>query len=212
MDVNQRARSALATAVGVAGRVLPGRGKALDPTTPGDHGVQQTLTIARPARDVLAACRDAGVLSRLLGDLGRVERAGERYEWTLTAGGEEMSVVTDLVEVAGEGGAALEFRRLAAAERSEPGSEVDADPEDASEAVAHAEDDTEGGRVTTAPSALLVVSTGPAPRDLGTEVRAALDLPAGAVAFTLLYRLRALLQTGEIPTLRPQPAARRSER
>ncbi|TNM60659.1 hypothetical protein FHN55_17940 [Streptomyces sp. NP160] len=57
------------------------------------------------------------------------------------------------------------------------------------------------------------VTTSPAPRDHGTEVRAVADLPlpraaAGAAAFTLLYRLRALLVTGEVPTLRPQPSAR----
>ncbi len=59
----------------------------------------------------------------------------------------------------------------------------------------------------------LELTTSPAPRGLGTEARLRADLPipsaaAGAAAFTLLYRLRALLQTGEIPTLRPQPAAR----
>lgn len=52
-----------------------------------------------------------------------------------------------------------------------------------------------------------------APNDLGTEVSLELDLPipdlvAKTAAFTMLYRSRALLQTGEIPTLRPLPAAR----
>lgn len=59
----------------------------------------------------------------------------------------------------------------------------------------------------------LDVSTSDAPRDHGLEVRLVADLPlprlaAGAAAFTLLYRLRALLVSGEIPTLRPQPSAR----
>ncbi|MBC3762277.1 hypothetical protein ACUN7V_10625 [Quadrisphaera oryzae] len=59
----------------------------------------------------------------------------------------------------------------------------------------------------------LDVTTSPAPRDHGLEVRLVLDLSlprlaAGAAAFTLLYRLRALLVSGEVPTLRPQPSAR----
>lgn len=57
----------------------------------------------------------------------------------------------------------------------------------------------------------------PAPNDLGTQVSLRLGLPipdvvAKTAAFTLLYRTRALLQTGEIPTLRPLPAARPSNR
>ncbi|WP_040801020.1 SRPBCC family protein [Nocardia higoensis] len=52
-----------------------------------------------------------------------------------------------------------------------------------------------------------------APKDLGTEVtvrvRSALPgLMTGAMAFKLLYRMRALLQTGELPTLEHNPSAR----
>ncbi|MGQ7296258.1 hypothetical protein [Quadrisphaera sp. KR29] len=70
------------------------------------------------------------------------------------------------------------------------------------------EGELEGGS-----TASLDVTTSPAPRDHGLQVRLVADLPlprlaAGALAFTLLYRLRALLVTGEVPTLRPQPAAR----
>lgn len=59
----------------------------------------------------------------------------------------------------------------------------------------------------------LDVATAPAPRDHGLEVRLVADLPlprlaTGAAAFTLLYRLRALLVSGEVPTLRPQPTTR----
>ena len=213
MDVTHKARGVLASAREAAGRVLPGRAaekNPLDPSRPGPHGVSQTLTIARPPQEVLAACGDPRVLSRLLGDLGRVETGeGDRITFVLTSEGEEMSVDTRAVAV--EDG--VEFRRLAGA--GAPGEEDD-------EAVARPEDDTEGG-LTGAPeppagqaapegSALLAVLVRPAPRDLGSEVRFALDLPAGAVAFTLLYRLRALLQTGEIPTLRPQPAAREEDR
>jgi len=56
-----------------------------------------------------------------------------------------------------------------------------------------------------------------APQDRGTEVQLRLDVPApdlaaGAATFTVLYRLRALLQTGEVPTITPQPSARPAER
>ncbi|VFA97963.1 hypothetical protein [Nocardia cyriacigeorgica] len=55
-----------------------------------------------------------------------------------------------------------------------------------------------------------------APHDLGTEVTIRTTSPApglltGAVAFTALYRARALLQTGEIPTLEHNPSGRRAE-
>ncbi|WP_432491058.1 hypothetical protein [Kineococcus gypseus] len=165
MDVTQKARDAVVSAVGAAARKLPGRG----PGAP----AQQTLTVARPAGDVLAAWGDAQVVSRLLGEAGRAEADGARWTFTPAAGG---PVDAELVPT-GEG---LEFRR--------PG----------------------GGDV------LLRVSTRPAPADLGTEVtcEVAPELSAGlgAVPFTLLYRLRALLLTGEIPTLGPQPAAREEER
>ncbi|OBA57756.1 hypothetical protein A5647_22695 [Mycobacterium sp. 1100029.7] len=63
----------------------------------------------------------------------------------------------------------------------------------------------------------LVVSYKAAPHDLGTEVTLHAKSPApgllsGAVAYKVLYRLRALLQTGELPTLRSNPSARASAR
>lgn len=63
----------------------------------------------------------------------------------------------------------------------------------------------------------IAVSYRPAPGDLGTEVtlRVAASAPAlfsGAVAFKALYRLRALLQTGEVPTIKFNPSARKSAR
>ncbi|MFC8042984.1 hypothetical protein [Nocardia sp. NPDC057353] len=56
-----------------------------------------------------------------------------------------------------------------------------------------------------------------APADRGTEVTALVAAPApgiltDAAVFKVLYRARALLQTGEIPTLQPQPAARDADR
>jgi hypothetical protein len=60
---------------------------------------------------------------------------------------------------------------------------------------------------------LVQVHTAAAPGDLGTVVSLQLSLPipgfvSRTAAFAVLYRARALLQTGEIPTLIPLPAAR----
>lgn len=57
----------------------------------------------------------------------------------------------------------------------------------------------------------------PAPHELGTEVTLCLRAPApallsGAAAYKILYRLRALMQTGEVPTIRSNPSARKSAR
>ncbi|GGL17302.1 hypothetical protein [Nocardia jinanensis] len=53
-----------------------------------------------------------------------------------------------------------------------------------------------------------------APHELGTEVRMSAQAPlpeqlSGMAIFTVLYRARALLQTGEVPTLEQNPSARR---
>ncbi|MEV3901814.1 SRPBCC family protein [Mycobacterium sp. NPDC050551] len=63
----------------------------------------------------------------------------------------------------------------------------------------------------------IVVTYREAPRDLGTEVTVHAKSPApglltGALAFKVLYRVRALLQTGEVPTIRSNPSARDSAR
>lgn len=59
----------------------------------------------------------------------------------------------------------------------------------------------------------LTLSLSPAPSDLGTEATLTMHAPlpalaAGGVAFTMLYRLRALLITGEAPTTSGQPSGR----
>ena len=56
-----------------------------------------------------------------------------------------------------------------------------------------------------------------APRDRGTEVIARVSSPApgaltGLPTFKALYRARALLMTGEVPTIRHNPSARASDR
>ena len=62
-----------------------------------------------------------------------------------------------------------------------------------------------------------IVAFRPAPNHLGTELSLRLKTPApdlltGALAFKILYRCRALLQTGEVPTIRSNPSARPSAR
>jgi uncharacterized membrane protein len=56
-----------------------------------------------------------------------------------------------------------------------------------------------------------------APQGRGTEVIARVSSPApgaltGALAFKALYRARALIMTGEVPTIKHNPGARASER
>ncbi|MCV7214013.1 hypothetical protein H7J51_01800 [Mycobacterium crocinum] len=63
----------------------------------------------------------------------------------------------------------------------------------------------------------IIVEFRRAPNNLGTELTLRTKMPApqllsGAVAFTILYRARALLQTGEIPTIRRNPSSRASAR
>jgi uncharacterized membrane protein len=83
-------------------------------------------------------------------------------------------------------------------------------------------DDVDGIRFVSSSSSaadteIIIVRLADAPGDLGTEVtlRLALPLPdfaAETAAFKILYRMRALVQTGEIPTLVPTPAARPGNR
>ncbi|TFV61446.1 hypothetical protein E4P42_00655 [Mycobacterium sp. PS03-16] len=63
----------------------------------------------------------------------------------------------------------------------------------------------------------IIVTFRPAPNHLGTEMTLrtkspAPDLLSGAMAFKVVYRCRALLQTGEVPTIKSNPSARDSAR
>ncbi|OBH18337.1 hypothetical protein EHH44_00760 [Mycolicibacter terrae] len=63
----------------------------------------------------------------------------------------------------------------------------------------------------------IVLDFASAPNDMGTEVTLRIKGPmpsllSGALAFKALYRARALLQAGELPTIRHNPSARRSAR
>ncbi|MEZ0164752.1 hypothetical protein AB2L27_08240 [Kineococcus sp. LSe6-4] len=151
----------------------------------GPASSSQTLTVERPAERVLAALRDPEVLSRLLGDVGTVSAEGSRYTWALGAD----HVVTTLSESVD----GLTFARTT--------------PED----VAEPEDDTEGG-TARAVEVWAEFTVTPTPDGTRSQVRARSQLPGGTAEFTVLYRLRALLQTGEIPTLGPQPTTREEDR
>ena len=63
----------------------------------------------------------------------------------------------------------------------------------------------------------IILDFSEAPRGQGTEVTLRVKAPgpallSGALAFKALYRARALLQTGEVPTIRKNPSARKSAR
>lgn len=71
--------------------------------------------------------------------------------------------------------------------------------------------------VNTDRPAGLTLDFSDAPQDRGTEVVARVSAPApgaltGLMLYKILYRARALIQTGEVPTLRHNPSARASAR
>jgi uncharacterized membrane protein len=149
------------------------------------HSSSQTLTIARPRAEVERFWRDPENLSEVLGEVAEV-RATEpsTYEWTLHSGADGRTTwKTTLLEEDGH----LRF-------------------------VRSTDEDT-----PSAQGLELELSFRDAPRDLGTEVtmRARTPLPdllTGAGMFTALYRARARLQTGEMPTLTHNPSARSTAR
>lgn len=146
----------------------------------------QTVTIARPRAEVEQFWRAPGNLSDVLGDVAEVASpAPSIYEWTLHAGADGRTTwKTTLREDEGH------FRFVGADDQDAPS----------------------GSRGLE-----IELSFREAPRDLGTEVtmRAKTPLPdllTGAGMFTALYRARARLQTGEMPTLAHNPSARSSAR
>lgn len=148
-------------------------------------GNSQTMTIGRPRTEVEQFWRDPQRLSEVLGGIAEVRSpAPSRYEWTLRPGADDsVKWTTTLVQ-------------------EEDGLRFTGTRDDGSR--------TEGG-----PQIQLTFRD--ASRGLGTEVtiRARTPIPdilTGAAAFTALYRARALLQTGEMPTLEHNPSSRASTR
>ncbi|QTJ67247.1 hypothetical protein HYG77_17810 [Rhodococcus sp. ZPP] len=157
-------------------------GKVVDSTA--GSGNSQTLTISRPRSEVEQFWRDPGKLSEVLGDVAEVRSTEPGiYEWTLNPGADELTTWnTTLVEEDGR----LRFV-------GKTGDDSTADPPE------------------------VELTFRDAPHDLGTEVtiRAKTPVPdilGGAATFKALYRARALLQTGELPTLRHNPSARHAAR
>lgn len=153
-------------------------GKVID--TGSSAGNTQTVTISKPRAEVEEFWRDPEKLSQVLGDVAEVRSTGPRsYEWVLRHGDDER-VTWDTTLITDEEG--LRFVRAAG----------DGAPEE---------------------RAQIQVTFREAPRELGTEVTVRVtspipDLLTGAATFKALYRARALLQTGEVPTLEHNPSAR----
>lgn len=144
-------------------------------------GPSRTVTISRSRVEVERFWRDADNLSRVLGDLGDVRATGPAaYEWTLLRGDDEALTWQTTLVTEADG---LRF--------------VGAAPD--------------GSARERGPEIGLFFAD--APHGLGTEVtmRASAPVPGfliGPAAFKALYRARALLQTGELPTLEHNPSAR----
>jgi uncharacterized membrane protein len=171
---------------GVAGNVVT-RGEAIAGIVLSRFsrtGKPVTVTISRPRAEVEQVWRDGAKLSQILGEVADVTQPGpNRYQWTVHGPGDRDVVwESELIESNDR----LRFATTG-----------------------------EGGSATTMPE--VWVAFHDAPGDLGTELTLSLRLPAPAVVlqgatFKVAYRARALLQTGEIPTLTPTPAARPGNR
>jgi uncharacterized membrane protein len=142
-----------------------------------------TVTISRPRDEVAQLWRDESKLAQVLGEVASVTQPKpNRFRWTVHVPGGNDVVWETQLIESGDG---LRFTGL------------------------------RNGAAETAPE--VSVALRQAPNDLGTEVTLILQLPVPAIllrgaAFKVLYRARALLQTGEIPTLTPTPAARPGNR
>ncbi|MFF0496715.1 hypothetical protein ACFYU5_09950 [Nocardia aobensis] len=159
------------------------------------RGHPQIVTIGRPRAEVERLWHDPRLLSRVFGEMASVDSAegarddsaegarddsadGTRYVWRL--GPDDGETVTWTTTLAEEPDT-LRF--------------------------------TGTGTGDDAAGTYLQVNFRDAPHGLGTEVtlsvRAPLpDILTDTAAFAALYRARALLQTGEIPTLAANPSAR----
>jgi uncharacterized membrane protein len=144
-------------------------------------GRSQTVTIGRSREEIDQFWRDPEQLSLVLGHIATVRSPeNDIFEWMLSAGPAGTQTWRTRLLASDHG---LRFVDDAA--------------------------DTHG----TGDRAEVVVTYRPGPNGLGTEVtlEAATPFPdflTGAALFTVLYRTRALLQTGEVPTLSHNPSAR----
>ncbi|MDF2828292.1 MAG: hypothetical protein K0R01_1575 [Mycobacterium sp.] len=143
----------------------------------------QAVTIGRPRHQVMDFLRDPGHLSQIFGDIAVVEGAGvDRLRFEFAGDG--------------SGDKAGEWNCVVSSEEGERLRFVDVNPE------------SEMG---------IVLDFRDAPQHRGTEVIGRINAAApgaltGPLLFKALYRARALLMTGELPTIKYNPSARPSDR
>lgn len=178
----------LADGIGVIGKVADraaSSGVSRLVSGNGRREIRTTLTIARPGGDIEEFWSDPQQLSRILGDLGEVTATppAHRYRWTLhLPGGRDIVWQSELT-------------------RTRDGVRF----VDVNDGLAKR-------------NAEVAVTLREAPGGLGTEATVTLaGFPGPKIlwrtaVFKALYRCRALLQTGELPSLTPTPAARPGNR
>jgi uncharacterized membrane protein len=148
----------------------------------GHREQSQSVTIRSDPETVQQLFRDPGRLSEVLGDIAEVQQTGGDHFRWVFRQGPLDGASWDSVLVADSG----QLRFVDAGQKGATGSGI-------------------------------ILDFNEAPRGQGTEVTLRVKSPApallsGALAFKALYRARALLQTGEIPTIRKNPSARKSAR
>jgi uncharacterized membrane protein len=172
-------------------------GRKLSKTRPDSEGLEITraVTIGKPAEDLYRLWRDPQVQSRLLGDYGEVAlKDGKHMHWTLHGPmGSRIEWDSDIVE---------ERPNELLGWKTRPGAEL---PNEGS------------------------VQFSPAPGNRGTEVVLRMrfsppgEVPAGGVmkllgfipkqlAYKALWRFKAFAETGEVPSIKLQPACRNDGR
>jgi uncharacterized membrane protein len=149
----------------------------------GHHEHSQSVTISKDPETVKQLFRDPDRLSQVLGDIAEVQQTGGEDHFRWVFRRRPLDG-TSWTSVLIADSSRLRF--------------VDAD---------------QSGDTSNE----IVLDFSAAPRGLGTEVTLRVKSPApallsGALGFKALYRARALLQTGEIPTIRKNPSARKSAR
>lgn len=148
----------------------------------GEHQQSQSITIGRDPETVEQFFRDPDRLSVVLGDIAEVQQTGDDRLRWVFRQGPLDGASWESLLIADTG----RLRFVDAGQQGEISNEI-------------------------------ILDFSEAPRGRGTEVTLRLKAPvpallSGALAFKALYRARALLQTGEVPTIRKNPSARKSAR
>jgi uncharacterized membrane protein len=168
----------------------PGANQEAGPSTETSK-VERSITIDKPADELYALWREPSTLSRIMGDFAEVTQVSQnRQHWTMRMPrGRSLEWDSQILE--DRPGEFLRWQSVEGAQLTNEGS----------------------------------IHFGPAPGNRGTEMtlRMRFDPPGGAVgkwairllgfaprvlATKALYRFKSLAETGEIPTLKRNPAAR----